>query len=41
MQEKKNALWPYRNDGQAFVGEGRGAPEATIKPKPEKKTLRE
>lgn len=41
MQEKKTVPWPYTNDGRAFVGEGRGAPEAKIKPKQEKmKVLR-
>ncbi|TSD05692.1 MAG: hypothetical protein Greene07147_397 [Parcubacteria group bacterium Greene0714_7] len=41
MQEKKNAPWPYRSDGRAFIGEGRGAPEAKIKPKSEEKMVSE
>jgi|GEM_PF-3567219 len=33
MKEKNNVPWPYKENGQAFIGEGRGAPEAKIKPK--------
>jgi hypothetical protein len=35
---KEKAPPPYSDDGQGFVGEGRGAPEAPINPKePEQK----
>lgn len=39
MKEKNNAPWPYKENGQAFIGEGRGAPEVTIKRKLEEKVL--
>lgn len=32
-KEKPNAPLPYSEDGQGFVGEGRGAPEAPLKQK--------
>ncbi|MBP6946292.1 MAG: hypothetical protein KBC74_02520 [Candidatus Pacebacteria bacterium] len=41
MNKKESAPWPYNNDGQAFIGEGRGAPEAKIKPKSEEKMVSE
>ncbi|MFA5877020.1 MAG: hypothetical protein WC880_01510 [Candidatus Paceibacterota bacterium] len=41
MKEKNNPPWPYKENGQAFIGEGRGAPEAKIKPKSEEKMTSE
>ena len=41
MNKKESAPWPYNNDGQAFIGEGRGAPEAKIKPKRKESTKKE
>ena len=32
-KEKLGAPRPYSDDGQGFVGEGRGAPEVPINPK--------
>lgn len=39
METKGKAPLPYRDDGRAFIGEGKGAPEAVIKPETQKEML--